>query len=82
MRLWEFCFLRDTRRNLLSSMRGMADLLKQENSKMLIYETNDELISRIESIVYVLSQRMLADELRALLIETVDGALEDVEVER
>ena len=63
-------------------MRGMADLLKQENSKMLIYETNDELISRIESIVYVLSQRMLADELRALLIETVDGALEDVEVER
>lgn len=63
-------------------MRGMADLLKQENSKMLIYETNDELLSRIESIVYVLSQRMTTDELRELIRETVDGAIADVEGER
>lgn len=49
---------------------------------MLIYETNDELLSRIESIVYVLSQRMTTDELRELIRETVDGAIADVEGER
>jgi len=49
---------------------------------MLIDETNDELVERIESLIYLLGERMSADDLRDLLDDVVDKAISDVEVER
>ena len=49
---------------------------------MLIDETDDELLDRIESLIYVLGERMELDTLRENLEDVVDRAMADVEVEQ
>jgi len=48
---------------------------------MLIDETNEELLDRIESIIYILGERMDPQVLRDLLYVTVAKAIDDVEEE-
>lgn len=49
---------------------------------MLIDETNEELCDRIESLVYILGERMDIDDLRDNLDRVVDKAIADVEVDK
>jgi hypothetical protein len=49
---------------------------------MLIDETNEELMDRIESIVYILAERMDVSELQLKLEEVVFNAISDVQMER
>lgn len=49
---------------------------------MLIDETNEELIDRIESIVYILAERMSLVELQLKLEEVVFNVISDCKMER
>jgi len=49
---------------------------------MLIDETNDELLDRIESLIYLLGERMSADDLRDHIEDVVDKAISDVEADQ
>lgn len=49
---------------------------------MLIDETDDELFDRIESLIYILGERMDADVLKSKVDDVVMNALSDIEMER
>ena len=49
---------------------------------MLIDETNEEILDRIESLIYVLGERMDLDSLREALEGVVERAIADVEAEK
>jgi hypothetical protein len=49
---------------------------------MLIDETNEELMDRIESIIYILAERMSVSDLQMKLEEIVFDAISDVQMER
>jgi hypothetical protein len=48
---------------------------------MLIDETNDELLDRITSIIYILGERMPRDELRQNLDDVVEDAANDLDMD-
>lgn len=49
---------------------------------MLIDETNDELFDRIESIIYILGERIDPGDLRDMVDAVVEKAIADVEEEK
>ena len=49
---------------------------------MLIDETDDELLDRITSVIYILAERMSADDLQVKIQDAVSDALSDVAQER
>jgi len=47
---------------------------------MLIDETDEDLLDRITSIIYILGERMTRDELRQKLDDAVEDAITDLDM--
>jgi len=48
---------------------------------MLIDETDEDLLDRITSIIYILGERMTHDELRQKLDDAVEDAITDLDMD-
>ena len=49
---------------------------------MLIDEDEDELLDRLEAIIYILGEKMPYDDLKTMVREAVEDALDDVRLEK
>lgn len=49
---------------------------------MLVEETTEELLDRLESVIYILGDRFEIAELREVLTTVVNHALDDIEADR